>query len=128
MNVIEIGILGVAGSLLAIQFKNGRSEYGMYIGVGVSLIIFFGILSQMKIFTEIIHEISTYMNLETVYLTILLKILGITYVAEFASGICKDAGYQTIASQIEIFSKLAVLGLGVPVLMTLLDTIKEFLS
>ena len=128
MDAIEIGILGVAGALLAIQFKGGKSEYGMYIGVGVSLIIFFGILSQMEIFTDTIRQISSYMNLETIYITILLKILGITYVAEFASGICKDAGYQTIASQIEIFSKLVVLGLGVPVLMTLLKTIKEFLS
>lgn len=126
--MLEIGILGVAGALLAIQFKGGKSEYGMYIGVGVSLFIFFGILSQMEIFTDTIRQISSYMNLETVYITILLKILGITYVAEFASGICKDAGYQTIASQIEIFGKLAVLGLGVPVLTTLLDTIKEFLS
>ncbi len=126
--MLEIGILGVAGALLAIQFKGEKSEYGMYIGVGVSLFIFFGILSQMEIFTDTIRQISSYMNLETVYITILLKILGITYVAEFASGICKDAGYQTIASQIEIFGKLAVLGLGVPVLTTLLDTIKEFLS
>ena len=54
--------------------------------------------------------------------------LGITYVAEFSAGICKDAGYQTIALQIEIFGKLAVLVLSMPVLMALLNTIKDFLS
>ena len=52
----------------------------------------------------------------------------LTYVAEFSSGICKDAGYQTIAGQIEIFGKLAVMLLSLPILMTLLNTIREFLS
>ena len=53
--------------------------------------------------------------------------IGITYIAEFASGICKDTGYQTIAVQIEIFSKLTILAMGVPVLLALLETIQEFL-
>ena len=58
----------------------------------------------------------------------MLKMIGITYIAEFSSGICRDAGYQTIASQIEIFSKLTILALGMPVLLALLETIQEFLA
>jgi len=54
--------------------------------------------------------------------------LGITYVSELSSSICKDAGYQTIAGQIEIFGKLAVFMLSMPVLLTLLDTVRGFLS
>ena len=50
--------------------------------------------------------------------------VGITYIAEFASGICKDAGYQTIAGQIETFVKLTILALGMPVLTALLETVK----
>ena len=66
--------------------------------------------------------------MDTAYIGTLIKMLGITYGAEFSAGICKDAGYQTIALQIEIFGKLAVLVLSMPVLMALLNTIKEFLS
>ena len=61
-------------------------------------------------------------------LATMLKMIGITYIAEFSSGICRDAGYQTIASQIEIFSKLTILALGMPVLLALLETIQEFLA
>ena len=57
----------------------------------------------------------------------MLKMIGITYIAEFSSGICKDAGYQTIAAQIEIFSKLTILAMGLPVLLALLETVQEFL-
>ena len=77
---------------------------------------------------DALRTIANYINMDTAYIGTLIKMLGITYVAEFSAGICKDAGYQTIALQIEIFGKLAVLVLSMPVLMALLNTIKEFLS
>ena len=48
---------------------------------------------------------------------------GITYVAEFAASLCRDAGHQAIASQIEIFAKLSLLAVSLPVVTALLDTI-----
>ena len=50
-----------------------------------------------------------------------------TYISEFSSSICKDTGYQTIAVQIEVFSKLTILAMGMPILLALLETIQEFL-
>ncbi len=66
--------------------------------------------------------------MDTAYVGTLLKMLGITYIADFSSNICKDAGYQAIAGQIEVFGKLAVLVLSMPILLALLDTIEGFLS
>lgn len=128
MNMIQIGIIGVAGTLLAIQFKSGKSEYGIYISVALSLVIFFAIIGRLEVIIDALRTIANYINMDTAYIGTLIKMLGITYVAEFSAGICKDAGYQTIALQIEIFGKLAVLVLSMPVLMALLNTIKEFLS
>ena len=66
--------------------------------------------------------------MDTAYVGTLLKMLGITYIADFSSNICKDAGYQAIAGQIEVLGKLAVLVLSMPILLALLDTIEGFLS
>lgn len=128
MSMVQIGIIGVVGTLLAVQFKSGKSEYGIYISVVLSLFIFFCIITRLNIIVDMMRTIGSYINMDTAYIGTLIKMLGITYVAEFSSGICKDAGYQTIAVQIEIFGKLAVLVLSMPVLMALLETIKEFLS
>ena len=128
MNMIQIGIIGVAGTLLAVQFKSGKSEYGIYISVALSLVIFFAIIGRLEVIIDALRTIANYINMDTAYIGTLIKMLGITYVAEFSAGICKDAGYQTIALQIEIFGKLAVLVLSMPVLMALLNTIKDYLS
>ena len=45
---------------------------------------------------------------------------------EFAA-ICKDAGYQMIGTQIDLFCKLSVMVLSMPVLLAILDTISEFM-
>lgn len=128
MNIVQVAILGVLGTLLAVQFKSGKSEYGIYIGVGLSIAILFGILGRLNIIVDTIQQISGFINIAPGYISTLLKMLGVTYLAEFASGICRDSGYQTIAVQIEIFAKLTILALSMPILLALLTTIQAFLS
>ncbi len=128
MDMLRIGIMGVAGTLLAVQFKSGKSEYGIYITVVLSLIIFFSILGKLQTIVDAMKGIGRFIQMDQAYIGTLIKMLGITYIAEFSSGICKDAGYQTIAAQIEIFGKLAVMILSMPILLTLLNTIRGFLS
>lgn len=127
MNSIQIALLGVVGTLLALQFKSGKSEYGIYVSLAVSLFLFLCMLSRLEIFVRTVKKIADYIKLDAGQMSIMLKMAGVTYVAEFASGICKDAGYQNIAVQIEIFTKLTILAIGMPVLLALLELIGDFL-
>ncbi|GFI37441.1 SpoIIIAC/SpoIIIAD family protein [Lachnospiraceae bacterium 50-23] len=128
MDVVQIGVIGVAGTLLAVQFKTGKTEYGIYISVALSLLIFFFILGKLEVMIDTVRMIGSYISVDTAYMGTLVKMLGVTYIAEFSSSICKDAGYQTIAKQIEIFGKLAILVMSMPILTALLNTIQGFLS
>ena len=128
MSMIQAGMIGVIGAMLAIQLKGSKAEYGIYVSVAVSIVLFVLISDRLGIFVRTVKELIAYAHLETSYFSVFLKMVGITYIAEFASGICKDAGYQTIAGQIETFAKLTILALGMPVLTALLETVREFLS
>ena len=128
MTMIQAGLIGVVGAVLAIQLKAGKSEYGIYICVATGVILFAMIIDRLAVFINTLEQITSYIDLDSGYLSTMFKMIGITYIAEFSSGICKDAGYQTLAGQIEIFGKLTILILGLPVLLALLQTIQEFLS
>ena len=128
MSMMQIGILGVAGALLAIQLKQVKSEFAVYLCVAIGILIFMSLAGHLRTIIDTVKELTKTINLDYGYITILLKMLGITYVAEFSSGICKDAGFQTIASQIEIFSKISILVLSMPILVALIQTIQGFLS
>ena len=128
MNAVQIGIVGVAGALLAIQFKNGKSEYGIYLSVAVSIFIFLNIVGRLEIILETLRAIGDMITIDRAYIGTLLKMVGITYAAEFSSGICKDAGYQAIAAQIELLGKLTIVVMSLPVLQTLMSAITEFIG
>lgn len=69
-----------------------------------------------------INEIQQYMGIGQ-YMTLIIKVTGINYVAELSSDICKEAGYATIAGQIIIFGKLSVMLMCVPIIQTLFQII-----
>ena len=128
MSVLTIGILGIAGALLAVELNVLKGEYGIYLVAAVGLVIFFYGVTKLKTVIETIRQVQSYIRLNRMYLEVLLKMIGITYIAEFSSGICKDAGYGSLGSQIEIFGKLSVLAVSMPILLALLDTVQQFLA
>ena len=128
MSVLQIGIIGVVGALLAVQFKGGKAEYGIYMSAAVSILLFTCMVDRLRVFVDAVEQMSRYISIDSGYIAVMLKMIGVTYIAEFCSSICKDAGYQTTAVQVEIFGKLAILMLGMPVLLALMETIRVFLS
>lgn len=128
MTMTQAGLLGVAGALLALWFHNEKKEYSICIGLAVSLLLFFCMLDKLEILMETVKKITGYIHIEGSYLKTLAKIIGVTYIAEFTAAICKDSGYSTMASQIEVFGKLTILVLSLPVMQALLQTIETFLA
>ena len=128
MSMIQVGLLGVVGVLFAVQLKQEKSEIGIYLCVGLSVLIFINALEHLKLLVNTIHEIEGYIQIDASYIATLIKMLGITYLAEFSSGLCKDAGYQSLAVQIEMFGKITIIVMSLPILIALLRTIREFLS
>ncbi len=126
--MVRVAVLGVVGVLLAQQLKSLKSEFAIYICLGVSLLIFLSLTEQLTLIMDTLQTIQDNLPLNAVYLQTLMKIIGITYIAEFASDLCKDAGYQTIAGQIQIFGKLTVLAVSMPILSALLEAIQAFLG
>ena len=127
MSMLQIGILGVAGVRLAWHFNRRTAESGIYISIVLGRLIFASWIGKIRLIKDVLNEDSSVTGIDNDYLKTLWKILGITYAAEFSSAICKDAGYQTIALQIEVFAKIAILVLSLPVLSALLQTIRGFL-
>ena len=128
VSIVTASALGLSAVLLAVWLKSVKSEYGVYLILAAGLLLFFYGAGKMKIILETAEKIQSYIGIDRIYLVTLLKLAGITYIAEFASGICKDAGYGAMGNQIEIFAKLSILAVSMPMVLALLETLKEFLS
>lgn len=126
--MIKVALLGLIAAMVAIQFKGRRPEYGLYISVSACLIIFALGVTKIKSIMAILEKIEGYISISPAYIAILLKMIGITYIAEFATSLCKDAGHDALSNQISIVGKLTILSMSMPIIVSLLDTISEFLA
>ncbi len=127
MDIIKIAVLGIVGVLISIPLKRERSEYSTFITITVCICIFFYLLTKVETILEFVERIEVLIPVDGKYVGMLVKMVGITYVAEFATNICKDAGYAAVASQIEIFAKLSILVVSVPVLGAFLEMVGNYL-
>lgn len=127
MTVITIGIVGITAVLLAVEMKSMKGEYGIYLVMAAGCFIFFYGVSKMETIFDAMKRLQEFIKINQVYLSTLIKMTGITYIAEFSSGICKDAGYGAIGNQIEIFGKLSILAVSMPIVLALMETLQGFL-
>lgn len=127
MDIVRIAVLGIAGVLIALPLKKEKGEYSTFIAIAVCICIFVYLLTKVETILNFAERLSAMILVDNRYIGMVIKMVGITYVAEFATNICKDAGYASVGTQIEIFAKLSILVVSVPVLSAFLETIGSFL-
>ena len=126
--MLAIGIVGMVAVLLAVQFKTIKPEYGIMISVAGCIFIFVYSLSRISDIVDIVDRLSSLTSISRDYIKILLKITGITFISEITSDISKDCGYMAVANQIQIFGKLSVLVISLPVFVELISSVGNLLS
>lgn len=126
--MIKVALLGIIVVMFCVYFKSKQPEISTALALVCCIFIFSFGITKLEVVTNAINKIQDYVKINNTYVVILFKIVGITYIAEFASGICKDAGYSAIASQIELVGKLSIIAISMPIVLALIDTINEFLT
>ena len=119
--------MGVVTVLIIIPLRRQHPEYAMLAGLCCCLIIFGLALQEIAVIVAFVEQLLESLPLNSSYVAMLFKMLGVAYVAEFSSSLCKDAGYSSIAGQIEMFGKLFILALSIPGLAYLLDLLEQFI-
>lgn len=125
--MFTVGVLGIIIVILALQLKNIKSEYSVVIMIVGCVIIFFYSVSGIIKVVEILKKIINDTGINDEQIIILLKIMGISYIAGFVSDIAKDSGYSALSNQIQIYGKITILVVSVPILESLINCINGLL-
>lgn len=126
--MLQAAVIGITGVFLALQIKSVKPEYAVCLSVATGVLLLLLAVQKLEIVVESVRLIQASISIQTSYIQALLKIIGITYISEFAADICRDAGYSAVAGQIGIFARLSVLAVSMPIVTALLDTIRGFLG
>ena len=124
--IIKVGIIAILGVLAALFLKGSKPEFAACIGITLGMFIFGYTVRQLQSMFSGLGQLQELFNGSKGYLSILIKVIGITYLCEFSAAICKDAGFSTVADQIEVLGKISVMFAGLPILLALLELIQSY--
>lgn len=123
MDIVQIAAIGIIAAILSLTIKKQAPEMSLIISIAAGTMIFLLLLPKLSAVVGVIKKVGEAAGANNEYVLIIIKIIGISYIAEFASQICADAGESAIASKIEAAGKVFILIIATPILLSLLNLI-----
>lgn len=125
MNIVQILGIALVVALLSIVLKKYTPEFGAIIVVVFGAFFLMYICKTVENVFEEIRKICNGIGVKIIYIEIMFKVIGVSYMCEFISAVCKDAGESSIAVKIDIAGKLIILSASLPVFKELINLITK---
>lgn len=127
MEVMRIVGIGLIGAILSILLRNSKPEFSMLIPVVVSFTVLACAMPYLIRITEELSRMASSAGINSSYMRIVIKVIGISYLVCITAELCKDAGENAIAAKIELGGKLIILAMAIPIINSLLNLVKEII-
>ncbi len=121
MDILRIAGLALLGAFTAMLLKGSKGEYSTLVGLAMALCVCGYMVINLLQVVQTIETVWIGIAGDTEFLHILLRIVGITYISDLTSGICKECGYGVLSGQVAVAGKMGVLLAGFPIFMNLLE-------
>lgn len=128
LGILQIISIGIIATIMSLTIGDYNKTWSFYIRFAAALVLMIFIVSQLKGVFDTATQLGERADINTAYLQIVFKIIGIAYISEFGSQLCKDAGESAIASKIEFGGKVMILAISAPVILALMDIITNMLA
>lgn len=111
--------VGLFAAFAIMIIRELRKEYTIVVMLAVCVLCFMHILPKIGDSVQFIRELSAY--LDESHTDVILRVLGITYLTETSSEICKSAGESAVGGYIEVAGRVEIMLLCLPLLRELTE-------
>lgn len=126
--MIKITAIALISLVLIIFLRNTNREFAFILTVASSLILFSIVINDFFQVIERVNEISSQIENLNSYVSLMVKILGITLITQFVIDLCRDSGENALASQMEITSKIIILIMIMPLFEAVMNVVTGLLK
>lgn len=127
MDIYQVVAAGIIATVLSLTIKKDKPMFALLISIAASILIFIMILPNISAVLDILKDMAGTIDTSIPYAAVLVKIIGVAYIAELGSQICADAGESAISSKIELAGKIIILTISSPIIFTLLQQVLTLL-
>ena len=128
MNLFSMVGLAIITAALALVLRQYNKELAMMVSLAGGLVLLFFALRQMIPVLATLEELIQRTGVNSVYLEIVFKSLGVCYLTQLASDTCKDAGESAIAGKVELVGKIAMVVISLPLFTNLVTIALDLIT
>lgn len=128
MSIMQIVAMAVVATILILVIRQEKPELAVQVSMIAGLVVFLFAAWKVVEVLQVLERLAVRADLNMVFLGTLLKIIGIAYIAEFGTQVCRDAGENSLAFKVEMAGKVMIVILAIPIITTILDTVSRLLS
>ncbi len=114
MDIVQIAGIALCAAVVAAALRRYHQEYAVLVGIAAGAVILLGIFSGVAPAVRQIGTLLSAAGLSSEYAAVLLKTLGICFLTQFSADSCRDAGENSLASQVELAGKIGIVILALP--------------
>ena len=128
MDIVKIIGIGLIAVVIILILKQYKPEFAIYVSLIAGIAILFISLTQLSGVLDLFKNISSKANINSQYLSLLLKITGIAFLTEFAVSVSNDCGETAIAHKMDLGGKVIIISISIPIITALLETILKIIQ
>lgn len=117
--------LAVVAAALCMVVRAWQPQAASLCAMAAGLMVLLSALESLSGVQDVIARLSALGGLQEGYLQTLMKVLGISYVAELAAQACADLGEEGLSRKVELAGRVSVFTLTMPMLLSMLEMILE---
>lgn len=126
--VLQVVAFALVAAVLLVVVRQDRPELAVPLGLAAGALIFIFVAARISEVISVLGRLADRGGTEISYLGVVLRVIGVAYVAEFGAQVCRDAGEGALAAKVELAGKVAVLLLATPVVLAVLDLVLGMLG
>lgn len=127
MDIFKIISFALIALVLIIIVKEQSKEIAIVLIILSSIGLFIYMLGPLKNILELMTDVVNKTNIDSKYISIIFKVIGISYLIELTKNICTDAGQNALGTKVEIAGKILVVGITIPLITSVIQIINQLL-
>lgn len=115
--------LGVVLTVFQAHFREEQPAWAVLVGISFVTVVFLTLIPQFSSSLGALTSLAREANVSSLYLSPVLKTIGVAYLTSFGVQISSEAGEEAISGMIELAGKLVILLIALPLLQAILYTL-----
>ena len=123
MNIMQLLGCGFLTLVVYLVLQEYKSNTAIFVVTAFGILVLVQSTEYLQQIIDTLLAVCVQAGVRIAYFTVILKMIGIAWLAEFLCQICRDAGSGALAVKLEFAAKITILMMFFPILTELLHSI-----